>query len=245
MSLKLLQLEERIRALELLADEVGQLSKKQSKQPLSGQPELNIKGQRWYRGARELMVQQQFSGLAEFEQYYVQILKDIIGGHPQVTGSPEMYEEFMVTFNAARALLFAVVDEIESRELPLKTQLSFAVSADEFDRASELVSAAACDGAILRAGGVVGRVALERHLWTVVDARGITVLKNPPHKKRAEVSDVLVTLVKAGVVTSVQKSELDSLFAVANNCAHPKEAVNQSDVERLIKRGRELASIIL
>jgi hypothetical protein len=38
---------------------------------------------------------------------------------------------------------------------------------------------------------------------------------------------------------------LDSLFTIANNCAHPKEAIKAEDVERLIKRGKELASIIL
>ena len=40
-------------------------------------------------------------------------------------------------------------------------------------------------------------------------------------------------------------SQLDSLFAVANNCAHPKEPIRVEDVERLIKDGRVLASVVL
>jgi hypothetical protein len=245
MNLKLLQLAQRIRELESLADEVVLLAKMQAQPDLSAQPELSTKGQRWYRGARELMVQQKFSGLAEFELCYIQILKDVINGNPLVIGDGGMCDEFLDSLYVARALLLALVDEIESRELPVKTQLSFEVSSDEFDRASELVNSSAGDEILLRAGGVVGRVALERHLWTVLDSHGVAVEKNPPTKKKADTQDLFTTLVKASVVTPIQKSEMDSLFTIGNNCAHPKEAVNKGDVERLISRGRELASVVL
>jgi hypothetical protein len=172
-------------------------------------------------------------------------MRAVINGGTLVFGRQEYYSAFYDAFRTARALLVAVADEIESRELPLKTQLSFAVSADEFERASELVSASSGDEVLLRAGGVVGRVALERHLWTVVESYGLAVVKNPPTKKKADTQDLLTTLVKASVVTPIQKSEMDSLFSIGNNCAHPKEAVIQTDVERLISRGRELASVIL
>jgi hypothetical protein len=244
MKLKLLQLDQRIQELESIADEVAALAKKQSVHE-TVQPELNTKGQRWYRGAREILVQQRSSSLAEFDALYVQVIKDVITGSVFVVGDIMMYGEFVSTLGAARALLIAVAEEIESRELPLRTQLSFAVSADEFERASELVSSSGGDEALLRAGGVVARVALERHLWTVVDSYGMTVEKNPPTKKKTDTQDLLTTLVKASVVTPIQKSEMDSLFAIANNCAHPKEAVIKADVERLISRGRELASVIL
>ncbi len=244
MKLKLLQLEQRIQELEAIAEEVAVLAKKQSAQE-SVQPELNTKGQRWYRGAREILVQQKSSSLAEFDALYVQVMKDVITDSIFVVGDEMMYTAFVGTLGAARALLIAVAEEIESRELPLKTQLSFAVSADEFDRASELVNSSGGDEALLRAGGVVARVALERHLWTVVDSYGLAVAKNPPTKKKADTQDLLTTLVKASVVTPIQKSEMDSLFTIGNNCAHPKEAVIKEDVERLISRGRELASLIL
>lgn len=244
MKIKLLQLEQRIKELESLADEVADLAKKQG----SGeavQPELNTKGQRWYRGAREILVQQKSSSLAEFDTHYVQIIKDVITGNVLVVGSEMMYTEFVGSLGAARALLNAVVEEIESRELPIRTQLSCAISADEFERASELVNSSGGVEALLRAGGVVARVALERHLWTVVDSYGLTVVKNPPTKKKADTQDLLTTLVKASVVTPIQKSEMDSLFTIGNNCAHPKELVIQTDVERLISRGRELAAVIV
>jgi hypothetical protein len=244
MKLKLLQLEQRIQELELLADDVADLAKKQSSNE-TVQPELNTKGQRWYRGAREILVQQKSSSLTEFEALYVQVIKDVITGSVYVTGDAMIHGEFVSTLGAARALLIAVVEEIESRELPIKTQLSFAVSADELERASELVKSSGGDEPLLRAGGVIARVALERHLWTVVDSYGLAVAKNPPTKKKADTQDLLTTLVKASVVTPIQKSEMDSLFTIGNNCAHPKEVVVQADVERLIRRAQELASVIL
>jgi hypothetical protein len=244
MKFKLLQLEQRIQELESLADEVDQLAVKQG----SGkdvQPELSTKGQRWYRGTREIFVQQNSSGLNEFESCYTQILQDVISGSVFVIGDPNMHVEFGKTLALARSLLAGVIEEIKSRELPIKTQLSFAVSADEFEKALELVDSSGGDEVFLRAGGVVGRVALERHLWAVVDAHGVPLIVNPPTKKKAEAQDLLTSLVKANVITSIQRSELESLFAIGNNCAHPKDTVVQADVERLIKRGRELASVIL
>ena len=51
------------------------------------------------------------------------------------------------------------------------------------------------------------------------------------------------------MITAAESAEADfqdgRRFAIANNCAHPKEQIKPDDVERLIKRGRELASNIL
>ncbi len=135
--------------------------------------------------------------------------------------------------------------ELLSRELPILARLSFSVAENEFKTAEMLVTGNLSNEVMIRVGGVIGRVALERHLWTVADGRGLAVAKNPPTKKAAEVADLLSTLVNEGVITPVQRAQLDSLFAVANNCAHPKEPVRVEDVERLIREGRALASCVL
>lgn len=98
---------------------------------------------------------------------------------------------------------------------------------------------------LIRASGVVARVALERHLFTVIDVRNLTIIINPPNKKKPEANDAIVTLVKNTVINAIQRSELESLFIVGNHCAHPRETVTKEDVKRLIDRGRELASIIV
>jgi hypothetical protein len=123
--------------------------------------------------------------------------------------------------------------------------LSYALAADEFEKAQGLLDDGKGDEPIMRASGVVVRVALERHLFTVAEARNLTIILNPPTKRKADVADVLNTLVKSGAMTSVQRSHLDSLFAIANNCAHPKETVRVEDVQRLINDGRSAIAGIL
>ena len=242
MRTNLLQLEQRIKELDSLAEDVLKLVPE--RESGESQRDLSTKGQRWYRGGRELLVQQKSSSLAEFDSNYSSIIKDVIAGNSM--GSGALLDKYFVTaMGASRALLMAVLEEIKSTRTPAEEQLSFAVSAEEFERALELLNAASGDEAIIRAAGVVGRVALERHLWTLIDVRGIVVQKNPATKKKADSQDLLTTLVKTDVITPIQKSELDSLFTIGNNCAHPKEVVVAADVNRLISRGRELAATIL
>jgi len=69
MQTTLIQLQKRVEDLEKLADEVSNLAERLSKGE-AVQPELSIKGQQWYRGARELMVQHTYSGLDDFDGCY-------------------------------------------------------------------------------------------------------------------------------------------------------------------------------
>lgn len=243
MPTKLLLLEQRLDDLGLLANEITGLVKKYANGE-NVQPELNVKGENWYRGARELLSREKYSGLTDFDQHWAGVIKDVVQGN-RLLDRQTVGDLFEDEFRAARCLLGAVVEEIKSRELPVKSQLSFAVSADEFETALELLRASDNEDAIIRASGVVARVAIERHLLTVADTRSIPIQVNPPTKKKPEAQDVLNTLAKNNLITAIQKSELESLFKVGNNCAHPKESVTLRDVERMIKSGRELASLII
>jgi hypothetical protein len=156
-----------------------------------------------------------------------------------------IFKDFGQVFRRARSVLAALEAELSSRELPVKTELSFEVSASELDTAKQLLDDSRGQEALIRASGVIARVALERHLYTVVDSRSITIIKNPPHKKHADMEDVMQTLQMGRMITAIQKSQLDSLFKVANNCAHPNEPVNKTDVERLIRDGKQLAALIV
>lgn len=256
MTTKLIQVVQRVKELEVLGDEVQSLAERHYKGE-AVLPELSVKGQRWYRGGRELLAQARFSGLKEFENCYSYSavaggnkpmdtdIETFINNNPSTIWKDGEYRDFNRLFSKARSLILALEQELLSRELPVVTQLSFAVAADEFDKAEVLFNESRGDEAILRASGVVARIALERHLFTVVEERGLSIIVNPPSKKKADVSDVLNTLVKANVITPVQKSQMDSLLAIANNCAHPKEAIRPEDVQRLIRDGRSAASVIL
>jgi hypothetical protein len=248
-------LRQRIEDLDKLADEVLALADRKFKQE-DVQGELSIKGQQWYRGVRELMVQNGFSGVDEFDDcymYYPQ--RDSprsahIRGHSDLeacfSGRRETVPaQFNRLFMKARSLANSLEAEVLSRELPVKSQLSFEVSASELETAENVLAESKGEEALMRASGVIARVALERHLYTVADVRKLQIVVNPPSKKHPDVEDVMQTLQRNGVITAIQKSQLDSLFKVANNCAHPEEAVNQGDVERLIRDGKQLASVIL
>jgi hypothetical protein len=251
----LAQLRERVRELNSLADEVFLLAERMSKRDETAQPALAIKGQQWYRGARELLVQQRYSGLKDFDLCYDKDKKvsymdlgrylklDLSEFSP--SGVQDAFRLFRTDFLEARALLQALEYEILSRELPVKTELSFEVAATEMDTAQDMLDNAKGAEVFVRASGVIARVALERHLSTVADSRKLPIAKNPPSKKHPDVEDLLQTLQKNGVVTAVQKAQFDSLFKIANNCAHPKEAVVQADVERLVRDGREMAALIV
>ncbi|NQU77265.1 DUF4145 domain-containing protein [Candidatus Falkowbacteria bacterium] len=264
MNTKLVQLEQRINELEKLANEIVKLAKKLF-DGQDVQPKLSINGQRWYRGARELLVQQDFSGLEEFDNCYEHYHMGKRGDYRSRAFSDiEQYinrgtnernklnpnqgdhlDLFIEFFQKARSLLLSVVDEVLSKELPVVTQLSFTVSADEFTTAEEILKSSNNEEVFIRASGVIARVALERHLHTVIDSRGLQLVLNPPNKKKPTANDLLMTLVKNNIITAIQKSELDSLFAIGNNCAHVKENVKFKDTERMIQRSKELSSIIL
>lgn len=253
---KLIQLQNRIQELEQLADEVLTLAENLRDQN-NVQPDLAIKGQRWYRGARELLVQQGLSGLGELESCYQHF--DEFGfpartmrAHTDIERlinanacSHEEYNLFLKFFRKARSIVQSTIEEILSRELPIATQLSFKLSADEFEAARDLLDQSGKADPLVRASGVIARVALERHLHTVIDERALKIQVNPPTKKKADISDLSNTLVKAGIITAIQRSELDNLFMIGNHCAHPKETVTAENVEQLIERGKMLASIIL
>jgi hypothetical protein len=190
------------------------------------------------------------SSLREFEECYRSSSDDYYNLEPVLSARSRRQigmrlDEFWEGFRKARSLVRASEDELLSRELPIVTRLSFSVAESELDTAEQLVTANRNNEVMIRASGVIGRVALERHLWTVADSRGLTAVKNPPTKKVADVSDLINTLVKEGVITQMQRSHVDSLFAIANNCAHPKEPVRVDDVERMIKDGRVLLAVIM
>lgn len=221
--------------------------------------------------AQRRVREQGFSGLDEFDACYDTSLRpdavrpngrrfrwhtDIglyLGKAPGVSGqiwmneleAKEQFAAFYALFQRARALVVSVIDETASRALPMRTQLSLAVSADELDKAEEMLSHWGGEEVLLRASGVIARVALERHLFTLAETKAVTIVVNPPSKKTPGVEDVLVSLEKAGVISPIQRAQFDSLFKIANACAHPRERVTEGDVKRLIGEGRQLASVLV
>lgn len=252
MQTKLVQVQQRIDELEALANEVAALAAR-LKDGEKVQPDLSVNGQRWYRGAREILVQARSSALEEFDQCYdssrVPVRAGAVLGGRHFTDIEQyistntdsswfvdqsrqdrenQYGLFSKDFQKARALLISVIDEIWSRELSVTTQLSFELVVDEFTTAEAILLEAKGQEVFHRVSGMIARVALERHLFTVADQRGIVITANPPHKKKPEAQDAIVSLKKAGIITAIQQSQLETLFKIGNNCAHPQEKASPS-----------------
>jgi hypothetical protein len=252
MNTKTLQIEKRVGELDQLADEVSQLSE-QFFRGDDVQPQFSIKGEKWVRGARELLVQHNFSGLKEFDECYKggsfswgieSIVHRERADFHQSIDFNQASKSFKKNLRMARGLVASLLEELKSRELDLRTALSLAISSDEMSTAQDLLDASKSNESLLRAAGVVARVALERHLLTIAESRNLPIQLNPPTKKKAEASDALLTLYKSNVVTPIQRSELEGLFTIANHCAHAKEIITPEDVQRLIERGKLLAAVI-
>lgn len=198
MSSRLKQLEARIAELEKLAAEVVRLGGFLAEGKFLETTTLQNKAEEWYRGARALLEKENFSGLNDFDQCYRFHYPDPLNKaqttvdwsciwayvyHPALNA-----EHFKLNFPyfaqkvaKGTALLRSCVSEVKSRELSMLGELSFVVAADEFETAHNLLKSSQ-DETILRASGVVARVALERHFRTVALERGVTITTNPPKK---------------------------------------------------------------
>ena len=224
MSGQLVQVQQRVKQIEDLAEEVAILAG-EAFAGKSIQPQLGVKGQQWYRAAREILSKNEFSGLDELINCYdgnikihgkkavahtsLQWMFEVADRDPGLSDSSRQ-QLFWRFFNKSRTLVLALEQELYSRELPIRTQLSFAAAADEFETAQRLFDQSDGDEALLRASGVIARIALERHLFTVAEVRGISVTVNPPSKKNPDEEDLLTALVRSNVITAVKKIHVAS-----------------------------------
>jgi hypothetical protein len=180
--------QQRLEELEKLAGELQELAEEHfhSDSATGAQPALAIKGQRWYRGARALLEEYEFSDLGRFDVCFRSSLgweEYVLLPKYDLHGDYAKRRHFKESFLEARSLLHGAFEELISRELSVVSELSFAVATDEFETASSLFEASE-DEPIVRASGVVARVALERHLFTVAEARSIQIQLKSSHQEK-------------------------------------------------------------
>jgi hypothetical protein len=257
---KLTQLEKRVVELNVLGIELIKLGGLLADEKWLEGSAIGEKGEEFYRGARGLLEAQGFSGLAAFDWCYYAYYPDVLDKsktkmdfscihyfiHNRILNPMHVkaiYPGFAATMSKAIALLKSCVAEVKSRELPIKSELSFVVVSDEFETAGEILNSSSNE-ALVRASGVIAGVALERHFRTVAEERNITVVKNPPTKAHSDFSDMILALRNASIITEVQRSRLETLYKIRTNCAHPKEIVTRDDVEELIRDGKSFTALV-
>ena len=242
-----ISIKNRVSELYKEAMEIEKLSEKLHKGE-NTQPELQQRFQSWYRACLKLFEKNSFSGIMEFQEYYsfpgnftdlrrfTQLELEPRGDEdPQKEG---YYKLFKHKMNAAIALILALPAEVESEQYSLFASLSYELITDEYEQAEYLLSKG-----FVRAAGAVAGVSLERHLHTLATSKNITVVKNPPTKPKAGFSDYLTSLKKAGFLDGARRKQFETLYEIRKQCAHPEEP-KKEDVERLIKEGKLLASVI-
>jgi hypothetical protein len=212
------------------------------------QPQLSMKAKTWYFAAHGLLEKLYPEKVEWLENcFYGQSGMHRLCGMMTLKNAVFMtdkYNDFRSSFADARGLIAGSLERAKSLEYDTVIRIRSELVSDEFDTAQQLFDTAGGDESILRAAGTVGRVALERHLFTVADARGVEIKANSRSGKKMA-QDVINGLEKAGVISKIQKSELESLFKIGNNCAHPKEQIKAEDIERLLRRGKELTATIV
>jgi hypothetical protein len=232
-----------------MAEEIQTLPTEFSKFTLDAQPQLSIKTQTWYFAAHGLLEKLYPDKVEWFEYCFtgsagMHMFVNTV--HPSTDDQFHRdYRDFRGSFATARGLVIGSLERAKSLEYDTLIELSSALVSDEFETAGQLFETAKGDESLLRAAGTIGRVALERHLFVIADAKNVVIEVNPPTKKKAEAQDAIHSLVKAGVITKIQQSEIESLFRIGNTCAHPKEAIKAEDIKRLLQRGKELSATIV
>ncbi len=120
-------IQQRIAHLETIAEEIVPLVERYYRDDHSADGELSIKGQKWYRGSRELLAQNGISSLAEFEECYRSISNDRRDAYynlEHVLSAKDRRQigmtlpQFRDGFRKCRGLLSAAEDELLSRGLP-------------------------------------------------------------------------------------------------------------------------------
>jgi hypothetical protein len=248
MRTRLILVEQRIAELEKLADEISALADRFVDRDAAALASLETKLQMWRLGAEGLLEKVYPSGLSLFHHYYCEergILKFVSSILPDVPNRQEFllnYHVFKSSFSKARGMILGCLERLKSLECDLLIQLSSALVLDEIETSRQLCDAANGDESILRAAGTITRVALERHLFAIAEARSVAIQAN---RGKPMAQDAVNSLTKANVLTKIQKSELETLFRIGNLCAHPKESISSVDVEKLIVRGKAMVATII
>ena len=194
---------------------------------------LCLVAESWYQSTMALFRANDYSRIDDFSRKY----EIVIIGFTSPGGYGKDFQHFSNIMIQMIALLRSFPDELENKSVTLFSQLNFEFIADEYEQAEELLKVH------VRAAGAVAGVALERHVHTLANTKGVKVESHPSSKTKPDFSDYLNALKKADVINEVQKKQFEALYQVRKSSSHPEE-VDPEDVKRLIREGKILASTI-
>lgn len=192
------------------------------------------KYQRFYSSARQFVKEYLPERESEFVENYQDdhyrgvLLYLQLNSTPHNNDRLSIIQGFEKKFEIQRSILLSVIDVAEVKELTLRKVISADLAKTEIEQAEALF-----DNGFHRAAGVIAGVALELHLKTLCDIKGIV------YGPKATIDPVATELYKAKILDVIELNKIKYLASIRNKCAHG-DPVSEKDIKSLIDDVRKL-----
>jgi hypothetical protein len=192
--------------------------------------------EKWYSGAFPLVSEYRPDRKEEFVQRF-EILMDSIEVNSQFILENEPYSDENIrkiandSVNFLVRVLKSVPNRIRSEQLRAKENVSSQVVSEELEKAKELF-----DEGHIRAAGVIGGVALERHLTTLCE----TSEQDLEFGYMDGITSLATTLSDADEIEDDDQRLLEYIGGIRNKCGHASdEEPEKREVERMLNQTDE------
>ncbi|WP_114575632.1 hypothetical protein [Saliphagus sp. LR7] len=200
----------------------------------SAQRDARDKYEQWYNAVEPVVYDYLPRRYEEFDEMHEKTLNYLNLESGFTESAPETPMERAVDIvnliDGQKSIVMAAPNRVAAKQFNARKDISADVEADELLRARELYE----DG-LVREGGVIAGVALERHLMTVCETSDREVDYDPSHS----IGRLAQSLYEADVILNSPMKRLKYLGGIRGDCAHPEHEPNSEDVERLLNGAEE------
>lgn len=193
------------------------------------QRRVREKYEQWYNAVEPLIYQYLPRRYEEFEEMrskiidYVNLDSGILQSAPE--DPVERGVEIIDILDGQQSIVKAAPNRVDAERFNARKEISAQVEEDEITRARQLF-----EEGLVRAGGVIAGVALERRLLTMCETSERGIEYDPNHS----IERLSQSLYEADEIRNTPMKHLKHLGGIRGDCAHPGKEPNPDDVERLI-----------
>ena len=189
----------------------------------------------WYNGVEIIVYQYMPRRYEDFQDGHTKIIDYLTLDTGWLETPPEDPIEWKVKvmeiLNGQRSIAKSAPSRVAAEQFKARKEISAQVEDDEITRARRLFE----DG-LIREGGVIAGVALERRLLTMCETSERDIDYNPSHS----IDRLSQTLHDdANEIRTQDMKHLQYLGSIRGKCAHPGEEPDEQEVERLLTHTEE------
>lgn len=192
------------------------------------------KYEQWYTAVEPLVYQYLPRRHEEFEEMHSKITNyvNLESGIFESTPENPMVRKIQIIdiLDGQRSVAKAAPNRMAAERFNARKEISAQVEEDEIIRARQLF-----EDDLIRAGGVIAGVALERRLLTMCETSERNIDYDPNHG----IDRLAQSLYEADEIRNTPMKHLKHLGGIRGDCAHPGKEPNPDDVERLINDAEE------